>query len=51
MSLLPETASFTLIVSLRGDGYSVAVEKSSDPDNFGVFSDQTGLIYTGRPLN
>jgi hypothetical protein len=50
MRLVPSAAAFQLIVSSGGHHYNIAIKDSADPSNFGAFSDETGVIYTGVPL-
>jgi len=43
-------AGFTALAVATADVYAVAVKDTRDPCGFALFSDQTGLIYSGRPL-
>ncbi len=54
MSELPNLPAvpegFTALLAATADVYAAAVKDTRDPCGFALFSDQTGLIYSGRPL-
>lgn len=54
LSALPNLPSvpdgFTAALAANDDVYAAAVKDTSDPCGYALFSDQTGLIYSGRPL-
>ena len=41
---------FSLQLVTDGAGYTLSVKDTADQCYFALFSDQDGLIYTGRPL-
>lgn len=46
----PIPAGFAAHLAVEADVHAVAVKDTLDPCGFAYFSDQNGLIYTGRPL-
>jgi hypothetical protein len=46
----PIPAGFAAHLAVEREVYAVAVKDTLDPCGFAYFSDQNGLIYTGRPL-
>jgi hypothetical protein len=45
-----EPAGFTLQLAADHGGYAFSVKDTQDPCRFAYFSDQSGVIYMGQPL-
>jgi hypothetical protein len=48
--LPPMPDGFTAILAADVDVYAAALKDTRDPCRYALFSDQTGLIYSGRPI-